>query len=56
MLANIMPAAPPSDPWGQNSTFFLEHGHVAYQRELGMQQHVANADRGTKKTHIIRDF
>ena len=42
---------------GVKIQLFLEHGHVAYQRELGMQQHVANADRGTiKMKHIKRDF
>ena len=33
MVANIMPADPPSRPWGSkglNSTF-SEHGHIAYK-------------------------
>ena len=55
-VTNIMPAAPPLT-LGVKIQLFLEHGHVEYQRELGMQQHVANADRGTiKKKYIKRDF
>ena len=47
LVANIFARSPPPSD-GQNS-IFCEHGHVAYQRESGSSNMVANADRGTIK-------
>ena len=41
MVANILPAAPhpPPNPLRRSKFIFSEHGHIAYQRELQMQQY-----------------
>ena len=52
MLANIMAADTPLLPL-ESKFNFLEHGHVAHQRELGMQQHGSKCrQRYNKKRNI----